>query len=359
MKNFFIVIVSVLLALAGIEGFLRFHPDWIRSGQKYYFNSRDGKYYANCYPTPPPEGFTLALNSRKNCVYWRNKYGLSVSLVTRLVQEAPFCLEYNILRRQKGAFPGRPRQMFLVGDSFAFGEGVLKQGTLARCLAERLRDYNVRNFACSAADIAHIVQQARTVMENNTAPRIVYCMNLNDPLHSPALERKKRFVVDFQNLRLNRLGKEKSLPRWWDRLYFIRLIKQSWGIFREKRLTIAYYHQIYFGSDNAAAVDETFALMGSMQKAIDRTGGHLVVVIWPLIYKDFQGNYPFAAIHEEIQQRCSQMGIDCIDGRGAFRQYRSMKPFRVHPLDYHPNGRANRIMADYLVNREKLADYFQ
>jgi len=119
-------------------------------------------------------------------------------------------------------------------------------------------------------------------------------------------------------------------------------------------MTIDYYQQLYFGRVNAAQIDETFALISNMHDAVSDADGRFALVIWPLIHKDLWGRYPFLSIHESIKQRCSEMGISCIDGLNAFQKYYSMKPFRVHPLDYHPNARANRIMADYLIDQNKL-----
>ena len=105
-------------------------------------------------------------------------------------------------------------------------------------------------------------------------------------------------------------------------------------------------------------INETFSMIRRMNESVKRAGGKFVLVIYPLIHKDFWGHYPFQDIHDEIKKYCVQNHITCFDGSGAFQQYRSMKPFRVHAVDYHPNAKANRVMATFLIDKKKLDRYF-
>ena len=350
MKNFFLTATTLIITLALIEIFLRLCPGLFQYGQKYYLNGNNGNFYANCYSSPPQDGFTLQLNTKDKCAFLYNKYRLKRSFLTKLIKQAPYCIDYNIEQRHKGFFPDRKKELFITGDSFAFGEGVPDQATIAYLLSERLPAYNVRNFAESAANIEHIIKQFETIAEHNESPRIIYFYNLNDPLHSDAVSRDKRLIADFENLRPERIDQSEYFWKGWDKLKFINLIKQAWVLSREKSLTIKYYHRIYFGPENAPEMEETLNIIRRMNETVHRENGRFILVIWPLIHKDLLGRYPFQDIHEKIKRWCSQNDIICFDGLEAFREYRSMKQFRVHPVDYHPNLKANKIMVDFLVN---------
>lgn len=358
MKNLFLLVLAVLIALMLVESALRLYPGSFAHGRKYFLNNNEkGPHYATCYPTPPEDGWNVRLNTKESFLYMQETYDLTLSYLAKLAQKAPFCIDYDIARRRSGFFPDREKTLFVTGDSFAFGEGVLDQGTSAYFLAERLPAYNVRIFAQSAADITRIERQIAHIVENYPSPRIIYFLNLNDSLHSEKMAQKKRLITDFQNLRINRMRPTNFSRGFWGRWKLVRFSRQAWVLQNEQHLTIQYYHQLYFGAENAAAINATFARINNMREIVRQAGGRLVVVIWPLIHKDLWGRYPFRAIHEAIQKRCAESGVPCIDGLPAFRQYRSMKPFRVHPLDYHPNARAHRVMADYLVQKTRLADY--
>lgn len=360
MKNFFLCIVALVVSLALVEGVLRLYPERFEVGRKVILDNDQGvDYYATCYSTPPEDGFNVQLNSKDRCVLMRNKYNLTLLSMVKLMRETPFCIDYDIEQRQKGFFPERDKDLFIVGDSFAFGEGVLEQGTLAYILAEHLQTYNVRNFAQSGANIKHIDHQIKAIVEHHPSPYIIYFFNLNDPLHSKAMTDEQRLIADFQNIRPEFIEPPGPFWQFWEKMKCIKLARQAWALSREKRLTINYYHRLYFGADNAADIKETFNIISKMENFVAQAGGRFVLVIYPLIHKDMRGHYPFQDIHDEIKKRCDRNHIPCIDGLGAFNKYRSMKPFRVHAVDYHPNARANRIMVTFLVDKKKLAGYFE
>lgn len=77
-------------------------------------------------------------------------------------------------------------------------------------------------------------------------------------------------------------------------------------------------------------------------------------MLLPWFYKSLDGNYPFLHLHHKILASCRELGIHCIDTAPALEAYRRMSRFHLHPADAHPNGRANRLLVDYLVQTDEL-----
>ncbi len=91
-----------------------------------------------------------------------------------------------------------------------------------------------------------------------------------------------------------------------------------------------------------------------MNKFARLQGIKFYVVIYPLFYKDRLGRYPFNDIHRRLMDACAEQGITCFDAYQPFKKYYSLKRFIVHPVDYHPNGLANRVIVDYLAGRPEF-----
>lgn len=77
-----------------------------------------------------------------------------------------------------------------------------------------------------------------------------------------------------------------------------------------------------------------------------------MIIIYPLFYKDVFGKYPFIPLHSFLKKACEERGILCIDAYPAFDKYYSLAKFTVHPIDFHPNGAANRLIVEYLANQK-------
>ena len=76
------------------------------------------------------------------------------------------------------------------------------------------------------------------------------------------------------------------------------------------------------------------------------------IVIYPLLYKNLWGRYPFKPIHTLLIDFCKNNSLKCVDGYLAFDSYRSLKKFTVHPVDYHPNRLANELMVQLFSSQK-------
>ena len=166
---------------------------------------------------------------------------------------------------------------------------------------------------------------------------------------SEKIARDQKFIIDFQNVQWFNEAKASSIvssvlskSSIYQRLNRVLILR------RESDLTVKNYLDMYDVSTNGASLEETLALLAAMNELARNSDVHFSVVVYPLLYKDTFGTYPFAPIHAFLKEVSEQYGISFVDLQPAFEPYDSLKDFIVHPLDYHPNGQANFLVADFL-----------
>lgn len=269
------------------------------------------------------------------------------------------CVLYDHKKRLQGYHPDRRRQIAIVGDSFVFGIGVREVDTLGYILNGSYQKINFQNWGQRGADIGHIVQRCKDIVESKQElNEVIYFYNLNDVRMSTSVSSQQKHIIDFQNVlwlkdeqrmdTLERILSEKSA--------LFALIRKTWVIQFESYLTVRNYKDMYFNENNR---QEFLATMDSIQSIKDMLAAHGIsfrVVIYPLLYKDLLGRYPFEQIHKVIMSECKKRRITCLDGYVPFNDYYSLKRFVVHPLDYHPNGLSNLLLVDYIHKTNFIPD---
>ncbi len=268
----------------------------------------------------------------------------------------PYCVFYNCRERENGYHPERKTEIALVGDSFIFGEGLKEEDTLGYLLDMHFSDVNFRNFGSSGANIQTVYQRVnKLINEEPDIRNIIYFYNLNDIIISPELDKRQKYIIDFQNIRWEKLQKKNSpISGILSKSIIYTLIEEALILKRESGLTVQNYLDMYFDHINEKELNETLELLQDIFSAAGKRNVKFSVVIYPLLYKDIFGIYPFKSIHNLLMSFCRTQGITCIDALPAFEKYYSLKRFTVHPIDYHPNGLANRSVVDYLVRKYKF-----
>ncbi|GIV34810.1 MAG: hypothetical protein KatS3mg031_2345 [Chitinophagales bacterium] len=325
MKNILLAILSVTLTLLACEMALSYFSEFRHDDEKLWV--RKGDRWGNCYPSNPGNYFDVIEKSRT---------GRTV-----------YCVYYDEQRRREGYFPNREKELAIIGDSFVFGEGVKEEGTLGYLLATRWKEYNVINRGKPGADVTYARAAVKAILEQRPCIRdVIYFFNLNDAILSREVSTEQERIIDLQNVRWKRdsffrkiLAKSR-IYRMWERYVVLQ---------RETRLTIENYKDVYSAEKNQFGLDETFRILEEMNRLCRKNNVTLHIVIYPLLYKDLKGQYPFAAAHKTILSTCRQRGIGCLDAYEAFKNDYSMKPYIVHELDYHPNARANEKVASFVV----------
>ena len=172
---------------------------------------------------------------------------------------------------------------------------------------------------------------------------------------SSEIAERQRSMSDMGNIPVvHKPQGANAFARFLSQFAWVRFLENTIVLHQEYNfLTIQIYRDIYFSPDNAKEVQQTMDDLVAMDRLVKQHGAALTVVIYPFIYKDAWGNYPFLPIHRFMMDFCDQHQVTCIDGYEAFKGFNSMKPFTVHPAQAHPNGLANRTLIDYMADQQR------
>jgi len=332
--------LGCIVALVVVEIALHGKAAWVPQQEKAALPS------ASCYTTDPAD--VMPVDLRTDSI----DLGVDEVRMEFLREHLPHCVTYDSAARRRGFFPERPREAYLVGDSFTFGEGLTEADTLGRVLGELSDDTNYRTFATSGANVEDVREQVRAVPDRADVI-YVYCLNdvdterrtevqlgdadyLTQRLAGPTNEALVDFHTDFETVGWHGHGASSLLHR-------TRLARflSRWSATRQ---SIAEVREQYEGARAREVMSGITAIAG----AVTDRGGRFVMLIHPLLYKDDRGHYPFDGIHETLLAHCESEGLACVDGREAFDDVDDMSPFVVHRTDYHPNRLAHERTAALL-----------
>ncbi|MBP9708937.1 MAG: hypothetical protein KBD78_14975 [Oligoflexales bacterium] len=326
----------------------------------------------HCYPDDPFQSFSLDLRRAKDYDFFSNilpTIQLSDPLLKDhpslgrfahpasttepenrqyLEENNPFCLIYetdkNSSRRQV-LIENAQNSIALIGDSFAFGQGVQADQTFAAQLAPVLKS-NIYNFASLGADNVEIFEQYNQMIPLLTEKKVktvIYLFVLNDPFVTPELRERQNFVFDFMNRRDYKMQTHFSFA--WSRL--ISFTSQVIKMRQVNSETIRWYHDVFNPQKNPQ-IHMTFDAISKLEQSAKQLGGNFILAIYPLM-DDFR-SYRFEKVHRSIQYLTQHYKITTIDLLPAFQAEKLQLPI-VHPSDYHPNATAHKLAALYFAER--------
>lgn len=248
---------------------------------------------------------------------------------------------------EKAAPPGVHRVWF-TGDSFTYAHGIKNTAdrfsNLVGAALERNHPgkFQVSNVADAGINIAQVENLIRLHLENGyRLDTLVYVMCLND-IEPYVDERGERYL---------HLG-EPGAPVFFRDTYFFNLL---W--FRI-RLAMEPKVRDYYG-DMAEAYQEGEPLRRFLRKLDDlqqTCASHRVdlrVVIFPFLH-NLAGDYPFAAGHQRVVDRCHELQIPVLDLAPVLKPYLA-EGLVVNRFDAHPNELAHRLAAE-AMERDLLPD---
>lgn len=324
---------KMYMAMAFDKIYLAPEPDESIPGKVYGF------YSGNCYPSDPAGSFPYKIVNPADHKYW-------------------YCVTYDRTKRTDGFNPERKRRMAIVGDSFTFGTGLRETDTLGYLLNEKYPEINFQNLGKVGANTDDVAKRCREITAS--APKVeevIYFYNLNDVRMSRQVDLKQWKIIDFQNIRWqNDIAMSGPVMKLLSKSALFSLMRKIWVLRRESALTVQNYKDMYLSEENRGEFISTMDEMKSIKDMLARQGISFRVVIYPLLYKDLLGRYPFEDIHARILSACRERKIECLDGYAPFASYYSMKKFAVHPIDYHPNGLCNRALLDYIRKKDFIKE---
>lgn len=261
-----------------------------------------------------------------------------------------YCVLYDKKQRRQGYNPDRKEQMAIVGDSFVFGDGVMEQDTLGYILNTRYVKINFQNWGQRGANIDEIVKKCSEIIKSSPkVDEVIYFYNLNDVRMSADIRVQQKDIIDFQNIRWSKYEQQYTpVEKVLSKSALFALLRKVWVLKKESFLTVRNYQDMYLSEKNQRGFIATMDNIRAMKDMLETQGISFRVIIYPILYKDMLGRYPFESIHTTIMKACHERGVSCLDGYGPFINYYSLKKFTVHPLDYHPNGLSNRKIVNYM-----------
>jgi hypothetical protein len=355
--NIALCLCVFILAICGAELVLRRITIEGLSGHKMYVGEVDSKFYLSSIPNVVKENKIFKFDLG-NC-YPSNTTGhLPLKVINPNDGKYWYCVYYDKKQRHQGYNPDRKRQITIVGDSFVFGNGVKEAHTLGYLLNEHFPKINFQNWGKKGANIDDVAEKCKEIIESVPAvDEVIYFYNLNDVRMSKMVSSQQKHIFDFQNIHWD-YNEEPygTLERLLSKSALFSLVRKMWVIKRESSLTVQNYRDMYLSESNRQEFLSTMDEIRSIKDMLAAHGISFRMIIYPLLYKDLLGRYPFEQIHEVIISECHKRGVTCLDGYVPFKSYYSLKRFTVHPLDYHPNGLSNRELVDYIHKKNFVID---
>lgn len=232
--------------------------------------------------------------------------------------------------------PPGVRRIVLLGDSFAFGEGVKLGDTFATRLEGSLGSaeapVEVVNFSLGGWGTAEEIDYLERVGIHFDPDLVLVVFVLNDAGYAGGLDLWQDFTARVQNQRLK------------------RSYLASWLYSRWARATLGREYVEQLVSDSAAERakwDAALARLADGRRAANGVGARFAVALFPFLYA-LDDDYPFAALHARVADFCAAHRIAFVDLLDAFRG-RDYAELWVHPSDQHPNERAHEIAAAALT----------
>lgn len=348
------VLVGLFLALALMEAAL-----WIigvdpsRRGRKLLL-VRDKpfvRYY--CYNSNPHKEFSKRpdISRGKWTLY---DYNIPPSqLPLKQLADTPWCTEEKVssadLRDREYTREPPPGVLRIagVGDSFAQGEGVPVHLSLFKQMERELGEgYEVLNGARPGVSTAAEVPLMFNLVRDFQCTRTIVVFIINDVETTEELRRRVQNVNDLINIR--EPAKKKTLSARRLVLDKIRVFNftASWlNHYRVRKATIRWYHDLYSEKVNGPNLRHLGGAFGTMSSAVPNN--RTVLVIYPLM-EGLKTGYPFKEIHKKVKAMAADTGMPVLDLAPVFESWED-RDLQVHPVDHHPNGRAHKIAAKFIV----------
>jgi lysophospholipase L1-like esterase len=350
--NLALAMGALVVALVGLEGVLRltgFAPERETATRRMV----DARWTTllDCYPSNPRGTFDIDLRRPENDARYRR---LAPGRFDAIARHHPWAVEtrYNALRFRDAEVAAKPpgvRRVLVFGDSFAEGQGVKEEETVARVLGRLLEEeapgrFEVRNAGRRGLDFPELFEafEAALAYEPDV---VVYALVLNDAVQPPEFRARQSFVNDWI-LDRERLPDEPADEGRPFRSRLFGLLSDRVEAWRVGRATTRWYLDMW-GDANRAGWERTQEYLREMQGRLEGRGARLLVAPWPL-FVGLDRGYPFAPVHETIRRFCLGAGIPHHDLLPAFLG-QPTEGFWVHPVDHHPNELAHRLAAESLL----------
>jgi hypothetical protein len=326
---------ALVVSLLGIEAALRltgFAPERETATRRMV----DARWTTllDCYPSNPRGTFDIDLRRPENDARYRR---LAPGRFDSIARHHPWAVEsrYNERRFRDAPLAPKPpgvRRIVILGDSFAEGQGVREDDTVARVLGRRGLDF---------PELHEAFEDALSYEPD----LVVYTLTLNDAVQSPEFRSRQTYVNDWI-LDRTHLPEDAVVRRSPFRPRLLDFVSDRLSAFLIGRETTRWYLDMWSDA-NRQGWERTQEYLRDMDRQLHQRGARLLVAPWPL-FVSLERGYPFTPAHEAIRAFCTAARIPHHDLLRVF-QGRRTSDFWVHPVDHHPNEVAHRLAAESLL----------
>ncbi len=232
--------------------------------------------------------------------------------------------------------PRGVRRIVLIGDSFAFGEGVRFEQTLGERLEHRLNEregtapVEVLNLGVGGANTLSELSYLRHRGMALGPDLILWLYVLNDA-GAAGLDLWENFTKQYEK-------------RWIRGSFLASYLYARVG---RQILARRYIDQLVgLSKGQSNKWKRSMKRLGEARDMARSAGAEFQVVIFPFMYR-LDAGYPFSEFHDMVATYCRNNDIDVLDLLSAFLGQTDTDLW-VHPSDQHPNEIGHQIAADAL-----------
>ncbi len=360
------VVLGIVIGLGVVElGLAVFGPGGVHDAtggpqRMHYIYTNTG--LGKCYPSDSREYFPHDLTDPEQLAAMRELIADVSDLpdelspaekVDHLRDNAPSCNNIELVALNTGPNPERPHSTLVIGDSFAFGEGLRIEDSIGYSLARRFPASNFVNMAWPGASLETLYDVSKHI---DRYKAVLYLYNINDLYRTAKLDQRSYELhsVNREQEVAEPLENSGRLFGYCGYFRACQLLERRDAEIHRSQASIDFYHDLYFSDENDEPRERSFAKIAAMKADIERQGARFVVVMFPLFYKAPLADYPLGRIHDYVRERVEGLGIEFIDLLPAYDGYMTWDDLTVHPLDRHPSAKAVDVAAEYLSSRLQL-----
>ena len=248
------------------------------------------------------------------------------------------------------ATPDATYRIAVIGDSFAFGQGIPEGDRFTNLLEEYLNEkngtykYQVLNFGRVGAETVDHISTLKKVLSSADPDFILLQWYVNDfEGRDKSRSPKRATLLPSWTLHaiLNRRSAIYSLLNLqWIRLQNTLQLSGSYTKYMLRR----------FGDPQTADSKQARRELRDFIRLCKSKHISLGIVLFPMILPDLEEAYPYSYLHNRVLETCTDEGILCMDLRSPLAPYTTeYKKLWVNRFDAHPGPLVNRVAANRLM----------
>jgi hypothetical protein len=245
-------------------------------------------------------------------------------------------------------------RIVVIGDSFAFGQGLPVEERFSNIIEQRLnqhgQQYEVLNISRAGQGTADELVVLKEVVLPLDPDFIIIQWLPNDFRDGLRVWRTSELPRLISNPDLHKKLQRNSA------LYF--LLNNQWlnlrPLFGGEIFNTAEEMMLPFLNPGSEEEQLTTQPMVELLAALNDSGKDFSVILHPLLLPEMGREYQMQPMHDAVIQRCQNVGARCLDLTPIFvalgPDY-NFKELGVNRFDMHPGSDANQMVADYLLQQ--------